>query len=407
MKKVGELACQMSSTLRSIQATVISCCAAPVVAGKGSQSPSVLYETVLSDSVLFPEGGGQPCDLGTVADVNAVNVVRRGDTCVIMTDGPLEVGREVAVTVDWDRRQDHMQHHSAQHVVTAVLEKELGLPTMSWALSHPTCYVQLPTAKIEESEVRRVEQHINELIAAGTTVNRLVYASRDELPQARSRGIPADVTGPIRLIEVEGVDTCTCCGTHVDSLAEIQLVKLLHQEPKGNTCRLHFVAGRRALAQFTTMYDTLRSLIKELGTNQEMLLTATQRRSSELTAANKKVKRLATELTPLVTETVAREAQSLPTGVPLCFLHEDLEMDSLTSIAERLRVTAPDRVAVLACGNGSDGAFVVVGPTEGVQSVAAQVTEQLEGKGGMTKAGFRGKCNLKKWKALVKALQSH
>lgn len=47
----------------------------------------------------------------------------------------------------------------------------------------------------------------------------------------RSRGIPDDVNGPIRVITIDkgNVDQCTCCGTHLTNLAQLQSLHILHQ----------------------------------------------------------------------------------------------------------------------------------------------------------------------------------
>jgi Ser-tRNA(Ala) deacylase AlaX len=168
---VGALACQMKSYLKELTTTVISC--TPVIsslvadkeAEKGKKaktsepaSPTseaaanaadpaspTEFDIVFHNSVLFPEGGGQPHDTGVINGNIRVKKVRRvGDTCVVTTDQPLSPGQEAHMIVDWNRRQDHMQHHTAQHVLTAVVEEMLNLPTESWAMSSPTCYIQVP-----------------------------------------------------------------------------------------------------------------------------------------------------------------------------------------------------------------------------------------------------------------------
>lgn len=41
--------------------------------------------------------------------------------------------------------------------------------------------------------------------------------------QVRSRGLPEDHAGPIRIIDIEGIDASTCCGTHVSNLSHLQV----------------------------------------------------------------------------------------------------------------------------------------------------------------------------------------
>lgn len=41
--------------------------------------------------------------------------------------------------------------------------------------------------------------------------------------QVRSRGLPEDHAGPVRIIDIEGVDANVCCGTHVSNLSHLQV----------------------------------------------------------------------------------------------------------------------------------------------------------------------------------------
>ena len=71
------------------------------------------WSVQLSDTVLFPEGGGQPSDTGTIAGVPVSDVQHDDNGLVVHTvNSPLEVGAQVELCVDWKRRQHHMQHVS-------------------------------------------------------------------------------------------------------------------------------------------------------------------------------------------------------------------------------------------------------------------------------------------------------
>ncbi|KAJ1550670.1 Alanyl-tRNA editing protein Aarsd1, partial [Cladochytrium tenue] len=153
--KVGELACQRDTYLTALTATVASC--QPVPAPKGDSSggkqgggPAEFHEIVLSDTVLFPTGGGQPHDLGSIAGVPVVDVFRRGMDCVHLTRAtpahraaaseagsswPPAVGAAVAVQLDWARRRDHAVQHTGQHLLSALAETpRFALPTVSWGM---------------------------------------------------------------------------------------------------------------------------------------------------------------------------------------------------------------------------------------------------------------------------------
>jgi alanyl-tRNA synthetase/misacylated tRNA(Ala) deacylase len=409
----------MSSYLRTLRTRVVSCAPATASSGVASKKakgsavpaddvPARLFDVVLADSVFFPEGGGQPCDLGTIdGQPCVVAVVRDGASCVIKSALAFEPGAEVDTAVDWPRRLDHMQHHSAQHLLTAIVERELQLPTESWSLTHPSCFIQLPAAAIAEADVRRVEAICNEYISSGTAVERRVFASREEVPESRSRAIPADVRGPIRIIDIAGVDCCTCCGTHVESLAALRMIKLLHQEPKGNTCKLHFVAGDRVDRMFTSMYARERRLVKELGTNAENIVAAVVRRGKESTDGEKQCRKLLAEVAALTAPALVAQALALPPGAVFTFHREDVDMDFLAVVGEALSRSDGTRAALLGAGSdAANGQFLLLGPTEAVARLAPAVLAAVDGKGGQSRHGFRGKGNMKKWSAAVEAVKT-
>jgi len=405
--KVGALACQRDPYLKELTALVVSCEALGGATCKEETSPLELYEVVLSDTVLFPEGGGQPCDYGTIADLPVTTVVRRGDTCVHTVKGRaaslLAVGQEVVVQVDWTRRIDHMWHHTGQHVVTAVFEN-LGFPTESWSLTHPFCYIQVPVKKdnpIAGDEIlATAEAQINDLIARNVRVVTTVYDTREDLPPNRSRGIPKDVTGPIRMVEVEGVDACACCGTHVRSVGEMGILKVLHAE-KG---RIFFIVGPQRVGQyFAEMYLRERSLSKALSTAPDTFLSTVDTKTKQLMDATKKVKNLQKELSELLAPGVAASCHANTSPI-FFFYREDVDVDFTMRLAEEILRVCPGKVAVLGVGpKTGEGQFVVCAPESELDRIGGAVGTVLEAKGiGKVKGILRGKCNMKKWKDLVK-----
>jgi len=70
-------------------------------------------------------------------------VIRRGDQAVHVTEQPLQAGEEVRQQISWERRFDHMQQHSGQHLITAVIDKEFQFGTVSWWLGEEVSYIEL------------------------------------------------------------------------------------------------------------------------------------------------------------------------------------------------------------------------------------------------------------------------
>ena len=437
--KVGVLACQRNAFLRKLITRVVKCeahVAVPEKAkkGKGESAAAApggqLFKVVLEDSVLFPEGGGQPADRGwlnvrkgdnTIDQIRVADVQRAGDVCVIYAEGPVEVGSEVEAEVDWPRRLDHIQHHSGQHLLTAVVEAELGMPTVAWSLSHPTCYLQLgapaghppgPLTMIPSDQLCRIEDIVNGHIRNSGEVKCHVFPNRDSLPPSRSRKIPEDVTGPIRIIEINAgadtdpasptVDSCTCCGTHVSSLHQLQAVKLLHQDlvKGGEVLRLHFVFGNRVLKQFGEMYQRERAIAQDLGgALPDEIVGRVAKRGIDLTDSQKVSKKLLAELTtlqaPMVGAAAAEYAATNPNGVYVFHSDDFGDMAYLMTLASAAKVHC---TSLLSFRQGDESQYLIAGPDAAkVQRLGRLLVKHAEGKGG-GKGDIRGKGPAKKLK---------
>ncbi|KAJ8973982.1 hypothetical protein NQ317_017357 [Molorchus minor] len=125
------------------------------------------FEVILEDTIIFPEGGGQPCDHGYLNEVPVKYVVRKEDKAVHYVKEMFNVGDKVKQTIDWDRRFDHMQQHSGQHLVSAIFELDFKFPTLSWWLGEEVSYIELDTPSIAYEQIKKVENIVNNLIREG------------------------------------------------------------------------------------------------------------------------------------------------------------------------------------------------------------------------------------------------
>ena len=78
----------------SFEATVLNC----------RKRSDGLFETVLDRTLFYPEGGGQPCDLGNVGGADVYDVYEKDGEIVHITNETLGVGESVCGSVDFGRR---------------------------------------------------------------------------------------------------------------------------------------------------------------------------------------------------------------------------------------------------------------------------------------------------------------
>lgn len=222
------------------------------------------FDVTCEDTILFPEGGGQPFDTGSINGQRVINVIRKGSEAIHRIESAelsFAVGDQCLQKVDWSRRLDHMQQHSGQHLLSALFEQVYGYDTKSWWLGTDTSYIELDSKiTITQEEIQAIEDKCNGFIAQAVPVSVNVFESLSAITsedvQRATRGLPADHVGQIRVINIEGVDSNLCCGTHVTNLAQLHAIKLLNIErPNKNKLILHFLVGSRILNRLQTMFD--------------------------------------------------------------------------------------------------------------------------------------------------------
>ena len=148
--------------------------------------------------------------------------------------------------IDVERRQDHMQQHSGQHVLSAAFLKLFDAPTLSFHLGEESCTIDLDIASLSSAQMEQAERYANQFVWEDRQV--LMHEVTPE--QARKIGvrkIPEAERETLRLIEIRGVDVCACGGTHVKTTGQIGNIQLRKAERVRQGMRVEFVCGARAL----------------------------------------------------------------------------------------------------------------------------------------------------------------
>ncbi len=260
---------------------------------------------VLDRTAFYPTSGGQPHDTGVLAGRPVVDVVDAGGEIVHVLGGAAPTGGPVAGAavegaIDWDRRFDHMQQHTAQHVLSAVFLRELGAETTSVHLGE-TSTLDLAITDLSPEDARRVEDAATRIVFENrpVTVSFVDTAAAAalglrRLPRRAGPGRPGP--GTLRVVEVADCDRSACGGTHVRSTAEIGLVLLRRWERTRGRVRVEFLAGWRAVRDyrwkhaFTSAWSARLSVgDRELADALDRLVRDAQQRERQLAEARRRL----------------------------------------------------------------------------------------------------------------------
>jgi alanyl-tRNA synthetase len=246
--------------LREFTAKVLSCESVPPNLEEGRTQTA--WAVVLDRTALYPASGGQPYDFGKLGDAAVLEVRDDGDEVVHIVDRELDEGAAVGGCVDWPRRFDHMQQHSGQHLLSAVFQERVGLPTVSFHLGEELCTIDLRGPEPSDEMLEGIERAANKIVFEDRELH-VHYATPEELA-ARSVRKQIEREGLLRVIEIVGADYQPCGGTHVRSTGQIGVVLVRRRNKVRQDWRVEFVCGGRAervaRAEFRQLRDTGQAL---------------------------------------------------------------------------------------------------------------------------------------------------
>ena len=214
---------------------------------------------VLEQTLFYPASGGQPHDTGTLNDIPVIDVIEDNEHGIIhFLAEPLQ-GENAAGTIDWDRRFDHMQQHTGQHILSQAFLKTCNAETVSFHMGDESATLDLYRGNLSNEDITAAEDLANRIVYENRRViSRII--DKQEISRYPVRKPPV-VDRNIRIIEIKDFDYSPCGGTHCSKTGEIGMIKIRRFENHKGGIRIHFLCGSRALRD----YQAKSIILKEIG----------------------------------------------------------------------------------------------------------------------------------------------
>ena len=206
----------------------------------------------LDRTAFYPTSGGQPFDTGSLAGVRVEEVTDEGDRIAHRLSKPLAADHVVGA-IDWDRRFDHMQQHTGQHLLSAVFEERFHLRTVSFHLGQEASTIDLEGGPVDPRIVQETESRANAIVFE----NRSVTVRYEDAAEVQGLRKASDREGTLRIVAIEGLDNSACGGTHVRVTGEIGPILIHKLEKIRQSVRVEFLCGARAVRRARADYDAL------------------------------------------------------------------------------------------------------------------------------------------------------
>jgi alanyl-tRNA synthetase len=269
MKHMTERLYHTDSALREFTARVVERTAA-------EHGPAVR----LDRTAFYPTSGGQPFDTGTLDGIAVLEVWEDENDAIWHRVERTPERADVTGVIDWERRFDHMQQHSGQHLLSAAFVHVMEAPTISFHLGTEESHIDLRTPRLSWDDAFRVEADVNRVISENRVVeiHEVDEANIHEIPLRR----PPKVGGKIRVIWIKDYDAAACGGTHVSHTGAVGLLKITRIERYKGGMRVAFRCGRRALADYQRVLRGMQEVSAGLSVHQDDVGEAIVRLKSDL-----------------------------------------------------------------------------------------------------------------------------
>ena len=337
------------------------------------------WEVILDATAFYPEGGGQPCDTGSLGDRQVLKVWEDGDTVVHLCDGPLPVGDSVQGVIDWERRLDLMQQHTGEHMVSGVIHRLYGYHNVGFHMGADVITIDFD-GPIAPEALPQIENAVNTAVWENLPINCFV-PTEEALPRYPYRR-KKDLAWPVRLVEIPGIDLCACCGTHLPYTGGVGLVKLFSCVKFHEGVRIEMACGGRALKILSDAYAQNRLVSQAFSATIQQTGLAAQRMNETLAGEKLRCANFQKRLFGALAGTYENAPYAL-------HFEEDLTPTENRMLCDSLAAHCP--IAITLAGTDKNGySLCIISRTQDAKALGQQAVSSLNGRGGGKREAFQG-----------------
>lgn len=360
------------------------------------KTPDGRTALVLDRTAFYPTSGGQVFDTGWLElepldsargrflpKLQVTEVVEEEDGRILhYVEGEVPAGAvRVRGFIDVNRRRDHIQQHSGQHILSAAFVELFQMPTVSFHMGEESCTIDLDAKSLLVDQVREAERRANEIVLEDRSVT-MQFVSPEKAREMGVRKIPPAERDELRLIGIDKFDLCACGGTHVRSTGQVGMILCRKLEKAKQGFRVEFVCGGRALRHARKDYETLTEAAMLFSAHLWEVPAQIRKQVEETKAAGKVQHKLLEEIAELRAAQLASQARSVD-GIRLVEqVFPDRDLGFVKLLAQKL-TRSPGMLAILGAGAGQ--AAVVFAQTPGFKFDMGALMKET-----MTALGSRG-----------------
>jgi len=357
---------------------------------------------ILDRTAFYPTSGGQVFDTGWILPAGSdessklrVSEVAENDDGTILhyveSSGQMQKGSRVRGLLDVERRRDHMQQHSGQHVLSAAFVRLFQIPTVSFHMGADYCSIDLDTRTLTPQQVEAAENLANEVVLENRPVE-IRFVTQEEARELGLRKLPPAERDKLRLIDIRDFDLTACGGTHVASTGQIGCILLRKTEKVRQGWRVEFVCGKRAGATARRDYATLAEAAGLLSSHIWDVPQQMQKAQEELRASRKSREHLLEDIAELHAARILAGTPESGGRKVIIGAFPDRDLTFIKLLAQKITRQSANAIVLLAATEGQPALVFAQSPGQpfDMGALMKQALAQLGGRGGGSKDMAQG-----------------
>ena len=331
------------------------------------------YEAVLDRTAFFPEGGGQYADTGLIDGIRVLDAHEKDGLIYHKLEAPLEVGKSVEGSIDWEERFSKMQQHSGEHIVSGIVHQMFGYDNVGFHMGKDAITMDF-NGVFSKDDLKVIEEKANEAVFKNLDI-QILYPSKEELAGITYRS-KIEIEGQVRIVCIPGYDVCACCAPHMNKTGEIGLIKLIGMQNYKGGVRVSMLCGFRALADYREKEESVKQVSVMLSAKENEVAQEVAKLKEELLSQKGKMHELQKTLLKYKVDEIQNDQElvavfdsELEGNAPREFMNMILEKNI--------------EVAAVFAGSAHSGYRYVMGSKKiDVRPFAKKLNEMFQGRGG-------------------------
>ncbi len=323
-------------------------------------------------TAFYPEGGGQEAEGGFINEFEVTDVIIKDEIIYHKVESDVKPGDTVHCKINFEKRYDHMQQHTGEHILSGVIENKFGYTNVGFHIGSEGMRVDY-SGYLTDDELIAMEKEANDVIRK----NIEIYQDYPDKNDTRLKDFrfKKELHGDIRIVDIRGVDCCACCGTHMKSTSEVGIIKIVSSSKYKNGIRLNVLCGDRALKYYNYMLHQSDNISQMISTNVLDLESGVRKLIDQKNELEREKKRVMEELIDYKCKELTK------TNKRSIVVFENIDSKSLKKMASKLREMSDKDLFIFSETSGRTH-YIFSSNTMDMKKMNEDFKEDFDAKGG-------------------------